>query len=223
MTVHTSSKVSDIRKNGVTVEMAGDTLQVPAGTVIWSAGVQASNLGRILAKETGAELTRTGQIVVEPDLTVPGHPEIFIAGDLASYSHQTGTHLRGTGDVANAQGRYVGKAIERRLAGKTVRPFKFVDLGKLAVIGRSSAVAEMRILRFSGRLAWLIWLFAHLLKLVDFQNRLTVAVQWGWSYLTRNQSARLITGPFRSPVDTYGEPAGETDRDELVETRRDGY
>lgn len=221
VTVHTGSKVENIQRSGVTVQIGNDTLQVPARTVIWAAGVQASGLGRIMANGTGAELTRTGQIVVEPDLTVPGHPEIFIAGDLCSYSHQTGTPLRGTADVANAEGRYIGNTIGRRLAGKTVRPFKFLDLGKLAVIGRSSAVADLRIVRFSGRLAWLTWLFAHLLKLVDFQNRLTVAVQWGWSYFTRNQSARLITGPFKSPVELDAQ-AGVPDDDEPVETRMEG-
>ena len=221
--VHTGSTVEDIQEGAVAVKMENDAHQLRARTVIWAAGVQASGLGRDVAKRTGAELMRTGQIVVEPDLTVPGHPEIFVAGDLASYSHQTGTPLRGTADVANAQGRYIGKAIERRLAGKTVRPFKFFDLGTLAVIGRSSAVADLRIVRFSGRLAWLTWLFAHLLKLVDFQNRLTVGVQWGWSYFTRNQSARLITGPFRSPVDdAHDEQAGSSVDDDPAETRRAG-
>lgn len=219
VTVHTGSIVKDIGEQAVTVEMENRTLQLPARTVVWAAGVQASGLGLHVAQATGAELTRAGQIVVEPDLTVPGHPEIFIGGDLASYSHQTGTPLRGTADVANAEGRYVGKTIRRRLAGKTVHPFKFFDLVTLAVIGRSSAVADLRIVRFSGRLAWLTWLFAHLLKLVDFQNRLTVAVQWGWSYITRNQSARLITGPFRSPVKVRdGESEASLD-DEPVDTR----
>ncbi len=219
VTVHTASKVEDIGEQAVTVRMEDETIQLPTRTVVWAAGVQASGLGRDVADATGTELTRTGQIVVEPDLTVPGHPEIFVAGDMASYAHQTGTPLRGTADVANAEGRYVGKTIRRRLAGRAIRPFKFFDLGTLAVIGRSSAVADLRIVRFSGRLAWLTWLFAHLLKLVDFQNRLTVAVQWGWSYITRNQSARLITGPFRSPVDVHEK---ETD-DEAVGTRRAGY
>ncbi len=147
------------------------------------------------------ETDSAGRLLVGPDLTVPSHPEIFVAGDLASYSHQTGAPLRGTADVAIAEGRYVGKTIRRRLAGEREAPFKFRDLGTLAVIGRSAAVADLRIVRFSGRLAWWTWLFIHLMKLVDFQNRLTVFVQWGWSYLTKNRSARLITRPALSSVD----------------------
>ena len=199
--VRTRAFVKDVSGSEVAVDLDGDLLRVPARTVIWAAGVEASSLGRSVADATGAEVDRAGRVVVEPDLTVPGHPEVFIAGDLASYSHQTGRPLRGTADVAMAEGAYVGKTIRRRLEGRGVRPFRFMDLGSLAVIGRSAAVADMRIVRFSGRLAWWTWLFIHLLKLVDFQNKLTVFVQWGWNYLNRNRSARLITGPLRSPFD----------------------
>ena len=121
--------------------------------------------------------------------------------------------------MANAEGRYIGNTIKRRLAGKTVRRFKFFDLGALAVIGRSSAVAGLGIVRFSGRIAWTTWLFAHRLKLVDFQNRLAVAVEWTWNHFTRNESARLITGSFRSPVADYDNRSGPID-EKSVETGR---
>ena len=121
-----------------------------------------------------------------------------MAGDLASHSHQTGSPLRGTADVAIAEGKYIGQVIRRKLAGKPVHPFRFRPQGQLAVIGRSSAVAEVGPFRLEGRPAWLIWLFVHLLNLVGFENRVLVAIQWGWNYLTRNRSARLITQTYLS-------------------------
>ena len=201
VTVWTETVVKEVTPHWVEIEGDEDRLRIPTKTVLWAAGVQASNLGRMVAEASGAPMDRAGRILVEPDLTVPSHPEIFVAGDLASYSHQTGEPLRGTADVAIAEGNYVGNAIRRRVAGEEFRPFRFRDLGTLAVIGRSSAVANFGFVRFSGRTAWWAWLFIHLLKLVDFQNRLTVMVQWGWSYLTRNRSARLITGELRLQFD----------------------
>jgi NADH dehydrogenase len=200
--VKTGTRAANVTDHLIEVEVDGHRWSIPTRTVIWAAGVKASELGMRVAEATGAETTRPGQVVVGPDLSIPGHPEIFVAGDLASYEDQTGAPLRGTADVAIAEGKYIGKAIRRRLAGKPAKSFKFFDLGSLAVIGRSAAVANLRFGKFSGRLAWWTWLFIHILKLVDFQNRLTVAVQWGWSFFTRNQSARLITGPFESPVGT---------------------
>ena len=199
VTVKTDTLVQSVLKDAVEVSAGGETERVQTRTVLWAAGVQSSHLGRGIADETGAEMTRAGQVIVGQDFTVPGHPEIFVIGDLASYSHETGSPLRGTADVATAEGKYAGKAILRRLTGKKPKPFKFRDLGMLAVIGRSAAVADLRFIRFSGRLAWWFWLLVHIMKLVGFQNRLMVIVQWGWSFLTRNKSARLITGP--SPFD----------------------
>jgi NADH dehydrogenase len=195
--VWTGTLATDISSDGVTVRRSEISEQVASKTVLWAAGVAASPLGRMLAESAGCETDREGRVVISPDLTVPGHPEVFVIGDLASYSHQTGAPLRGTADVAGAEGKYVGKLISARVWGKgagAARPFRFRDLGKLAVIGRSAAVADLRFIRFDGYLAWQFWLFAHLLKLVGFQNRLTVLVQWAWSYMTRKKSARLITG-----------------------------
>ena len=201
VTVRTHALVQDVSPDWVEVSLDGQSLRVPTRTVIWAAGVRASGLGRIVAEATGTELDASGRVVVGPDLTVAGHPGIFIAGDLARYSHQTGRPLRGTADVATAEGSYVGKTIRRRLDGKDVKPFRFRDLGTLAVIGRSRAVADLRIVRFSGWVAWWAWVLIHLIKLVDFQNRLTVFVQWGWNYVTRNRSALLITGKTRPLID----------------------
>ena len=204
VTVRTQALVRAVTSESVEVDVAGETQTIPCKTVLWAAGVAASDLGRKVAEATGAEVDGAGRVVVEPDMTVPGHPEILVAGDLASYSHQTGNPLRGTADVAIAEGRYVGRVIARRIAGKRSKKLRFRDLGNMAVIGRSAAVADLRIVRFSGRLAWWAWLFVHLLKLVGFQNRLSVLVQWGWSYLTRNRSARLITGQHEPTLDAVG-------------------
>lgn len=193
--VRTGSRVTSVTGEGVSVESSGTSQEIPAKTVVWAAGVAASPLGRMLADTTGCEVDRIGRVIVDPDLSVPGHPEIFVIGDLSSFSHQTGTPLRGTADVAEAQGKYVGKFITAQLKlKKTPGPFRFRDLGKLAVIGRSAAVADLSFIKFSGYLAWQVWLFAHVLKLVSFQSRTTVLVQWAWNYFTRKRSARLITG-----------------------------
>lgn len=209
VTVRTGALVRGVTPDGVEISAGDQSQRISCKTVIWAAGVSASSLAGSIAVGTGAELDRAGRLIVEPDLTVVDHPEIFVLGDMPSFSHQTGHPLRGTADVAKAQGSYVGKAISRRLRSKKVDPFKFRDLGKLAVIGRSQAVAELPGIRLSGFLAWWSWLLVHLILLVDFQNRLTVFVQWGWNYLTRNRSARLITGrrqsiflePEAGPVD----------------------
>ena len=135
-------------------------------------------------------------MTVQPDLTVPGHPEIFVIGDLANFSHQTGQPLPGVAPVAMAQGRYVARTIRARLRGETMPPFHYIDKGALATIGRNKAVAAFGRLHISGFLAWIVWLFVHLMYLVEFDNRLLVLVEWVYDYITRNRGARLITkGP----------------------------
>jgi NADH:ubiquinone reductase (H+-translocating) len=163
--------------------------------------VLASPLGRALAEGAGATLDRVGRVVVEPDLTIPGHPEIFVIGDLSNFSHQTGKPLPGVAQPAIQAGRYVAETIEARLGGRKSEPFHYVDKGSLATIGRAAAVADLGWLRLSGLPAWLIWLFVHLMYIVEFQNRLLVFVQWGWLYTTRDRSARLITGKNPLPLD----------------------
>ncbi|HSF57484.1 MAG TPA: NAD(P)/FAD-dependent oxidoreductase [Candidatus Binatia bacterium] len=194
VTVQTQTFVTDIQPTVVTVKRGGTVETIPCRTVIWAAGVQASSLGKAVAQATGAQLDRSGRIMVEPDLTVPDHPEIFVIGDLANYSHQTGNPLPGTAPVAIQQGRYVAQLIRSRLAGKPPPSFHYRDHGNMAIIGRASAVADLGKLKFSGFLAWLAWLFVHLMNLVEFENKVLVLIQWGWYYFSRNRAARLITG-----------------------------
>ena len=139
-------------------------------------------------------MDRAGRIAVEPDLTIAGHPEIFVVGDLASDVHDTGKPLPGVAAVALQQGEYVARVIARRINGKAVEKFHYRDRGNMAIIGHASAVADIGRLRFSGYFAWLVWLFVHLINLIEFQNKVLVLVQWGWYYFSRNRAARLITG-----------------------------
>jgi NADH dehydrogenase len=192
VTVRTNAEVVDLRKDCVTLRTGAATETVQAHTLLWAAGVKASSLGQSLAEATGAELDRAGRVVVGSDLTVPGHPEIFVIGDLSHFAHQTGAPLPGIAPVATAQGRYVAQVIRGRVAGKVVKPFRYRDKGQLATIGRAAAVADFRWIRFSGYLAWLLWLFVHLMYLVGFENRLLVFIRWAWNYFTRNRGARLI-------------------------------
>ena len=171
----------------------GQMTTVAARTVLWAAGVQASPLGQRLAAATGVQLDRAGRCG-STDLTVLGHPEIFVIGDLAHVDGAPGEPLPGVAPVAMQQGRYVARLIERRLRGDTLPPFYYHNRGNLATIGRHAAVADLGWVRFSGYFAWIAWLFIHILYLVHFQNRLLVLVQWAWNYFTRNRSARLITG-----------------------------
>jgi NADH dehydrogenase len=197
--VWTGALVTDIQPHEVVIRRGTASETIDARTVLWAAGVQASPLGERLAKATGAQLDRAGRVLVEPDLTLPGHPEIFVIGDLAHARGPSGQPLPGLAPVAMQQGKYVARLIQQRLRGGTLPPFHYHNRGNLATIGRHAAVADLGWIRFSGYFAWLAWLFVHLLYLVQFQNRLLVLVQWAWNYLTRNRAARLITGERSIP------------------------
>lgn len=171
--------------------------------VFWAAGVEASPLGRELARASNCGLDKSGRVIVGPDCSLRGRPNVFVIGDLANFSHDRDTPLPGLAPVAMQQGRYVARLIRRRFEGQTTPPFRYLDKGNMATIGRSLAVGEMGKLHFWGFPAWLAWLFIHLLYLAEFQNRVLVTVQWGWNYFTRNRSARLITA----------EPSVESDDD----------
>lgn len=199
VTVRTHCLVTSIDPESVTTRCGAQTETIPARTVIWAAGVKASPLGQILAKSAGAPTDTMGRVVVQSDLTVPGHPEIFVIGDLAHCSHQTGSPLPGLAPVAMQQGRYVSQLIVRRLRGKHLPPFHYHDYGTMATIGRAAAVVDFKRFRLSGYFAWLTWLFVHLMYIVEFENRLLVLTQWAWNYFTRNRAARLITGDDRLP------------------------
>jgi NADH:ubiquinone reductase (H+-translocating) len=201
VTVRTGAFVTDIGKESVTIRKGDQSETHPTRTILWAAGVLASPLGRILAARAGATLDKANRVIVEPDLTVPGHPEIFVIGDLANSSHQTGKPLPGVAQTAIQAGRYAAKAIERRLRGEKTAPFHYLDKGNLATIGRGAAVADLNGLRLSGWPAWLIWIFIHLFYIIEFRNRLLVFVQWAWFYFTYDRSARLITGKNPLPLD----------------------
>jgi len=197
--VRTETLVTDIRPGSVNA--AGWV--IPTQTVIWAAGNTASPILRSL----GAPLDRMGRAIVEPDCTIPGHPEVFVLGDAAAFNHQEGGTLPGICPVAIQMGEYTASVIEGDLAGRPRRAFSYWDKGQLAVIGRGQAVADIWKLHFGGFLAWMVWIFVHIFFLIGFRNRVLVLLQWAWSYFTYSRGARLITGEVQVPRATL-EPAG---------------
>jgi NADH dehydrogenase len=199
--------VVGIDEGAVTVQApGGSSEQIPARTVIWAAGVTASGLARQLGEQAGAELDRAGRVFVEPDLTLPGHPEVLALGDMVRVRGKDGKPLSlpGVAPVAMQQGRYAAKLVRTRLRHRSVGPFHYRDKGNLATIGRARAVADLHILRLSGFPAWVAWLVVHLWYLIGFQNRLLVLIRWCASFVTRGRGARLIAGEAaeRIPADT---------------------
>ena len=194
--VHSNLKVTQVDANGVTYQSAdGVEHRVETKTVLWAGGVTVNTFGKTLAQRTGAPTARSGHIEVIPDLTVPGFPNIYIVGDLASAKRKDGKPLPGVAQVAMQGGAYAAKAIVARLNGpRELAPFHYFDKGDLAVIGRGRAVARIFGFHLSGLIAWLVWLFVHLMYLVQFRSRILVFVQWGMEYLTFSRGARLITG-----------------------------
>jgi NADH dehydrogenase len=193
-----SARVTNIDSEGVTMHTddPSQDCHIAAKTVLWAAGVRASRLGKVLADRAGATLDRAGRVVVQPDFSVAGHPEIFVIGDLALYTHSGAKPLPGVAPVAMQEGRYVARLIRDRAAGRaTTKPFRYFNKGNLATIGRNKAVADFGFLHLSGFLAWFTWVFVHLMYLVEFENRLLVLTEWVYNYVTRNRGARLITGP----------------------------
>jgi NADH dehydrogenase len=163
---------------------------VPAGNVFWAAGVAASPLGRTL----GVATDRAGRVPVQPDCSIPGHPEVFVIGDLALQVQEDGRPVPGVAQGAMQMGRHVANMIRADLRGEARRPFRYRDKGNLATIGRAAAVAEIGRLHLTGLVAWLVWVFVHIAYLIGFRNRLLVMVQWAWAYLTYQRGIRLITG-----------------------------
>jgi NADH dehydrogenase len=182
--VRTEAMVTDVRPGRV--QAAG--WSIPTQTVIWAAG----NVASPLLKSLGAPLDRAGRALVEPDCTIPGHPEVFVLGDAAAYNHQ-GETLPGICPVAIQMGEYAARTIVGDLKGRARRPFHYWDKGQLAVIGRGRAVADIWKLHFGGFIAWLTWIFVHIFFLIGFRNRVLVLIQWAWSYFTFGRGARLIT------------------------------
>ncbi|HEU5059254.1 MAG TPA: NAD(P)/FAD-dependent oxidoreductase [Kofleriaceae bacterium] len=191
VTVRTGSLVTDIDEHGVTLK---DGERIPSRTVLWAAGVAASPVARTL----GAPLDRAGRIEVLPDLTVPGHPEIFVAGDLAALRCD-GVPVPGVAPAAIQEGKHAAKNIRRAMAGQPLEPFRYRDKGSLATIGRAAAVASFKRVKLTGFLAWWAWWAIHVFFLIGFRSRLLVMFSWAWSYLTFQRGARLITGEPRAP------------------------
>jgi NADH:ubiquinone reductase (H+-translocating) len=190
------STVIGIDETAVTIEDEnGATQRVSTRTVVWAAGVTASGLASTLAEVTGAERDPAGRVTVEPDLTLPGHPEVFALGDMVRVRGRDGSAvaLPGLAPVAMQQGRYAASAVRARVQGRAGPPFRYRDKGNLATIGRASAVADVKGVRLSGFIAWITWLVVHLFYLVGFQNRLLVLIRWSFSFVTRGRGARLIT------------------------------
>ena len=189
----------DVRLNSAVTGVALGEIHIGnevmhAPIVLWAAGVSASALGRAL----GAPVDKAGRVQVNADLSVPGHSDVFVIGDLASLKQAEGAVLPGVAPVAMQQGRWVARQIAADLAGNPRKPFHYLDKGSLATIGRAAAVAEFGKLHISGFLAWMSWLFIHIFFLIGFRNRLIVMIQWAWSYFTYDRSARLITGESRT-------------------------
>jgi NADH dehydrogenase len=195
--VRLGAVVTAVDENGVTLNTSTGTTHIPSHTVIWAAGVAVTDFGRLLAKRTGAETDKAGHIKVASDLTIPNYPEIFVVGDLATCIDKQGKPLPGVAQVAMQGGAYAAKLINKRARGDgrpQAPPFHYFNKGDLAVIGRARAVANIFGVHLSGLIAWLVWLFVHLLYIVEFQSRLLVAIEWGFLYFTFNRGARLITG-----------------------------
>ena len=189
-------RVLEVDEGSVTVEDAEGTLEtIPACVIVWAAGVHASPLARLLADASDGGVDGAGRLEVEPDLTVPGHPEVFAIGDMITIRRRDGqpAPLPGVAPAAMQQGRYAARVVRRRLQGRSSRPFRYLDKGNLATIGKAKAVADLHGLELSGFIAWLTWLLVHLFYLIGVQNRLVVFTRWSASFLTDGRSSRIIT------------------------------
>lgn len=213
--VRTGLRVTAIDEHGVTAQSgAGASAQVhriEARTVLWGAGVAASPLGRYLAQTAGATLDRAGRVVVQDDLTVPGHPEISVVGDLAAATSR-GRPVPGVSPAAKQMGRLAAANVLRRVKGEPARAFRYVDYGSLATIGRKAAVVQLEVpglgpMKWSGYFAWLFWLFAHVYFLIGFRNRLVVLMDWAWSYWTFDRHARVVPQALGENAASSARPA----------------
>ena len=194
VTVKTGALVTNITPETVTVKLKDSVETIRSRTVLWAAGVKASDMGKILAERTGASLDRSGRVIVESDLSISGYPDIFVIGDLAHFNHQGDRPLPGIAPFAMQEGEYVARLIGKQLRSQGTAPFHYVDRGSLAIIGKNAAVVDLGYIQLTGMLAWLIWIFAHIFYLIEFDNKLIVMMQWGWNYFTQNRGTRLITG-----------------------------
>ncbi|MBH8551769.1 NAD(P)/FAD-dependent oxidoreductase [Nostocaceae cyanobacterium CENA357] len=198
--VQTKTLVTNIENDIVTLKQGDEVKEIASKTILWAAGVKASPIGKVLAERTGVECDRAGRVIVEPDLSIKKHSNIFVIGDLANFSHQNGKPLPGVAPVAKQEGEYVAGLIQQRLKGNTLPQFAYIDRGSLAMISQNSAVADLGFIKLKGFFAWLFWLLIHIYFLIEFDNKLVVIIQWAWNYITRNRGARLITGQESLPL-----------------------
>jgi NADH dehydrogenase len=210
--VRTGAKVVGIDDRSVRLAVGDGEERVPARTVLWAAGVQVSSFVRVVADATGVETDKAGRVLVEPDLTIPGHPEIFVVGDAAVQPWKQDRPTPGVAQGAIQGGSYAGKAILARLSGKPVKPFRYSNHGDVAVIGRLAGVTDIPWMgpfgRQGGFVAWLLWLVIHITYLIGFANRLVVVTRWAWSFFTHGRGSRLITGsPLLPPIEEPEPPA----------------
>jgi NADH:ubiquinone reductase (H+-translocating) len=219
--VELNTKVVGVDTTGIEVESERGHERIPSMTKVWAAGVSAPPLARKLADAAGAKADRAGRIFVEPDLTVPGHPEIFVLGDMMNLSDEHGQQLPGVAQVAIQGGRYAAEAIKHRLDGKPApKPFKYFDKGSLATISRFAAVASIGKLRLDGFMAWVIWVVVHLFYLVGFKNRVSAVMHWAVSFLGRGRSERVSTVQqafARRAIHEYGDPFERAREEALAE------
>jgi NADH dehydrogenase len=219
--VRTRTRVVGIDEHSVTVEAEGSTERIPAKTVLWAAGVQASSFAAAVAASSGAEPDRSGRLSVEADLTLAGHPEIFVVGDLAIVQPPDGRPVPGVAPAAIQEGTYAARTILRRLRGEHARAFRYFNKGDVAVIGRLAGVASIPWLgpfgRLRGFVAWVMWLTIHIFYLIGFANRIVVTIRWAWSFFTRGRSTRLITGDRPLPSIESPEPVGSVEHHHRAE------
>ena len=205
VTVMLDHRVVDVRPDAVVLEDQNGTSEIATRTIVWAAGVTASPLARMLGEASGAEVDHAGRLTVEPDLALPGHPEVLALGDMVRVREAVGGQAvvtyPGLAPVAMQQGRYAARVVAARAAGRPApAPFRYRDKGTLATIGRARAVADIKGLRFSGFFAWVTWLFVHIFYLIGFENRVVVLLRWAFSYFTRGRGNRLITEAARIPA-----------------------
>jgi NADH dehydrogenase len=193
VTVRTETMVTDIADHTITIKRGDEVERLEARTILWTAGIRASPMAQVLAERTGAILDRLQRVVVEPDLSIAGYPDIFVVGDLASFSHNRDRPLPALAPAAIQEGQYVAKRIRAQVKGKSVGPFRYLNKGNLAVIGRNAAIAHLGPIKSGGIVAWLLWVFVHIYYLIGFDQKVLVMFRWVWNYFTRRRGARLIT------------------------------
>ena len=210
VTVMTGTRVEHVAADHVRVVAGAATETFRTRTVLWAAGVKASLFGQILASMTGVALDRTGRVKVQPDCSLPAHPDIFVIGDLASLTDAAGRDVPGLAPAAIQQGQYVARLLRARIAGKKApKPFKYLDMGTMAVIGMNKAVGDLRLIKLSGIIGWFMWAFVHIMALIDGAQRVRVFVLWTWKYFTRRIGDRLVTGAPTRTVELRAARAGQ--------------